>query len=116
MRVIELQQRIDAILVTGEGESLTRQIKGGHVSDLLSDVMGNAREGFAWFTIQTHPNVVAVALLLNLSVIVFTAGQAPEEGTIKKAQEEGIVLMKTELSTFESSGRLYQALNEDEQG
>ena len=40
-------------------------------------------------TIQTHNNVVAVALLLNLAAIVFTAGNAPDAATIEKGKEEG---------------------------
>lgn len=86
---------------------------GFYVSDLLSDVMGNAGEGEVWLTIQTHSNVVAVALLLNLAAVLFTAGAEPDATTIEKARAEGVVLLATALPTFEAAGRLYRALMEE---
>ncbi|NLC52382.1 MAG: serine kinase [Firmicutes bacterium] len=106
MTLRELIKIIDATVVTGH-EKLEAEITGVHVSDLLSDVIGNAQEGQVWLTIQAHANVVAVALLLNLAAIVFTAGTVPDAETIAKAQTEGVVLLKTGLSTFETAGRLF---------
>ena len=106
MTLKELVKVIDAAVVTGH-EKLEATFTGVYVSDLLSDVIGHAQEGQVWLTIQTHTNVVAVALLLNLAAIVFTAGTVPEAETIAKAQKEGTVLLTTKLSTFETAGRLY---------
>lgn len=96
--------------VIGKGERLDRICAGCYVSDLLSDVMGHAKEGEIWMTIQTHSNVVAVALLLNLAAILFTSGVKPEPSTVEKAEEEGVLLLSTKMSTFEAAGRLYQLL------
>jgi predicted transcriptional regulator len=103
---------IEAEVVTGEGR-LDEKVTGVYVSDLLSDVMGHAREGEVWLTIQTHTNVVAVALLLNLAAVIFTADAKPDPLTVEKAQNEGTVLLTTNLSTFETAGRLYCKLNEN---
>lgn len=107
MTLEELVKVIDATVVTGH-EKLTAKIRGVYVSDLLSDVIGHAQEGQVWLTIQTHTNVVAVALLLNLAAIIFTAGATPDGETVTKAQNEGIVLLTTVLSTYETAGRLYR--------
>lgn len=112
MTLKELVKGIEAEVVTGE-ERLGEKVTGVYVSDLLSDVMGHAREGEVWLTIQTHTNVVAVALLLNLAAVVFTAGAKPDALTIEKAKEEGTVLLTTNLSTFETAGRLYLKQNEN---
>ncbi|NLM37564.1 MAG: serine kinase, partial [Firmicutes bacterium] len=77
MTLKELVKVIEADVVTGH-DQLETNFAGVYVSDLLSDVIGHAQEGQVWLTIQTHVNVVAVALLLNLAAIVFTAGAAPE--------------------------------------
>jgi predicted transcriptional regulator len=109
MTLKELVDCIDGVVVNGQ-DRLAEKFDGVYVSDLLSDVMGHAQEGNVWLTIQTHNNVVAVALLLNLAAIVFTAGNAPDGDTIEKGQEEGVVLISTKLSTFEAAGRIYQKL------
>ena len=106
MTLKRLSNLVEAEVVSGE-EQLDKSVTGVYVSDLLSDVMGHAREGEIWITIQTHSNVVAVALLLNLAAIVFTAVNVPDPLTIEKAKAEGIVLLTTKQSTFETAGRLY---------
>lgn len=87
-----------------------RTVTGCYVSDLLSDVMAHACEGDLWITLQTHPNIVAVASLKNLAAIIITNNRSPEEETLKKAYEERVTVATSRLSTFETSGMLYQLL------
>lgn len=89
-----------------------REIRGAYVSDLLSDVMTNAKAGEIWITLQVHINIIAVATLKNLPAIIITNNRRPDDETIRKANEEGVALFKTSLSTFEVAGRLYQILNQ----
>ncbi len=89
------------------GMDLEREVTGAYVSDLLSDVLGNAREGFVWITLQVHLNIVAVAALKGLAGIILVNNRAPGEDTLKKAFEEKIPIMTTALPTFELVGRLY---------
>ena len=42
----------------------TAEITDGYICDLLSWVMARGTEGMAWITVQTHLNVLAVALSL----------------------------------------------------
>ncbi|RLC52291.1 MAG: hypothetical protein DRZ79_01415 [Candidatus Cloacimonadota bacterium] len=86
-------------------------VNDGYVSDLLSDVMGNAKAGQVWITIMRHLNVIAVASLTNLSAIVFAKNMIPEPTVISKANEEGICLISSPLSAFVLAGKLYKKLN-----
>ncbi len=83
------------------------EVKTGYVSDLLSNVMGQADENYIWVTMQGHPNIAAIASLLSLSAVVVAGGAPVEDETIAKANENSISIFKTELSSFEVSGRLY---------
>ena len=47
--------------------NLDAEVNGAYASDLLSDVMGNARSGQVWVTMQTHKNVTAIASLRDRS-------------------------------------------------
>lgn len=89
------------------GADLSRDVTGGYVSDLLSDVIGNARDGSVWVTLQSHLNIVAVASLKGLSGIILVNNRVPEEDTLRKASEEGVPIMTSPLSAFELVGRLY---------
>lgn len=89
-------------------DHLDEEVTGGYASDLLSDVIAHSRKGNIWVTIQTHPNIVAVAVMKELVGIILTGGREPDAKTVQKAEEEGIPILVSPLFTFELAGRLYQ--------
>lgn len=113
MKLSQFVEKIGAQYLT-EKTDIDPEISGGYVSDLLSDVMGNAREGMVWITIMRHLNVVAVASLSGLAAILFSNKIKPEEAVIQKANAEGIILLSTDESTFETAGKLYLELIDQE--
>ena len=84
------------------------EVTGGHVSDLLSEVMANSARGDLWITLQVHQNIVAVASLKEHSAVVVVGGREPEAETIEKARSEKIALFSSPQSAFELAGRLYE--------
>ncbi len=110
MKVSEIIEKLDLRIFAG-GDHLDRDISGGYVSDLLSDVMGFSSEGNVWITLQTHKNVMAIASLKELAAVIIVKGFQPDEETIKHANEEGIPLLGTHERTFEIAGKLYEIIN-----
>lgn len=110
MKVRELLERMNLTLFSGES-GLDKDISGGYVSDLLSDVMGNASEGQVWITLQSHKNIMAVASLKDLAAVILVKGQAPDADTMAHSMEEQVPILGTELEAFETAGRLYQLIN-----
>ena len=108
MTVAEIVNRLDGRLVAGHRRA-DASIRGGYASDLLSDVMANAHEGDLWVTLQRHANIVAVASVRELAGIVLVSGRDPEEAAVARAEEEGVPIVVTPLSTFEVIGRLHAA-------
>jgi serine kinase of HPr protein (carbohydrate metabolism regulator) len=90
--------------------TLNNTVNGAYVSDLLSDVMGNSKQGDIWITLQTHKNVVAIASLRDLPAVIFVNGLIPEPETIEAANAEDITLLGTKEKTFEISGKLYNLI------
>ena len=69
MKVKELVEALNLKVLSGEN-GLDRDIDGCYVSDLLSDVMGNAEMGNIWVTLQIHKNVMAIASLKELACVI----------------------------------------------
>ena len=88
------------------------EVLGGYASDLLSDVIANAKKGDIWVTLQIHQNIVGVAALNELSGIILVNGRAPEKETLEKAEAENIPILGTDLPAFEVVGKLYRLLGE----
>ena len=89
--------------------ALDRQIQGGYCGDLLSDVMANAPTGCIWLTVQTHQNIVNVAVLHEMAAIVLTGGLAPDQETIDRANEEGIPILMWPNPAYDLAGQAYAA-------
>jgi hypothetical protein len=83
------------------------EIERAHASDLLSEVLANAPSGGLLLTIQVHMNVIAVALHAGLAGVVFTGGMRPDETVRARAVQEGLPLLCTAETTFDTAGRLY---------
>jgi hypothetical protein len=111
MRLDEVIEKLN-LKVKTKTSNLDRDVSGGYVGDLLSDVMANAREGNVWITIQRHVNVIAVAVLKDLTGIILANNKEPEKETLDKAEKENIPFMVSNLSSFEIAGKLYQLLKE----
>jgi hypothetical protein len=109
MTVTEAAAVLGGAVVTCAGEAAAREVRGGYVSDLLSDVMGNAREGDLWITLQKHVNTIAVAQLKSLAGIVLVNGRRPDADTAARAEEERIPVISTSLEAYEAAGALYEA-------
>jgi predicted transcriptional regulator len=108
VNVKELAERFHLNVAAGQ-KALDRQIQGGYCGDLLSDVMANAPSGCVWLTVQTHQNIVAVAVLHEMAAIVLTGGHAPDHETIAKADEEGIPILVWPESAFDLAGKIHAA-------
>jgi predicted transcriptional regulator len=91
------------------GGDLRRPVTGGYASDLLSCVMAKAKEGNVWITLQAHQNVIAVASLLSLAAIIITEGIEPDLEMLARAQEQGVVVLSSQSTTFVVAGQLYEA-------
>jgi len=106
MKLTEIVEKLGLTVKTGD-RLLDQEVKGGYVSDLMSDVMANADEGDLWVTLQIHQNIVAVAVMKSLAGIVLINRREPEKETVQKAEAEGIPIMVTDMPAFELVGRLF---------
>lgn len=101
-------EKLELNVLTAEKDFSQISVKKGYTSDLLSCVMAGAPNSSIWVTLQAHNNIVAVAALLELSAIIITEGAIPDPVTIRKANEEGITLLQTELNSFHTVGLLWE--------
>jgi serine kinase of HPr protein (carbohydrate metabolism regulator) len=107
MNLKEIIEKLNLTVKCAENK-LDNEITGGYASDLLSDVIANIQKGNIWITMQAHVNIVAVAVLKELSAIIIVRGREPNEDTLKKAKEENIPIITSKLPTFQLVGKLYE--------
>ncbi len=96
--------------------NLDKEVSTGYASDLLSDVIANAKKDSIWITLQIHQNIIGVAVLKELAGIIIVNGREPEAETLEKAEQKNIPIIVTELPAFEIIGKLHGLLEEPESG
>jgi len=86
-----------------------KTVTGVYISDMVSDVIANAKAGNVLVTVQVHNNVVAAANLVDVAAIVVTRGRKPADDTIQLAEKAGIPVFFTELNSWQVASHLYEA-------
>ena len=86
-----------------------REISRVFCCDLLSIAMGKAPADGVWVTVMGNRNTLAVASLTDTACIILAEGVSLDEETLKKAREEGIAVLSTDLPVFDAALKIYQA-------
>ncbi len=107
-RLEERQKRLQNLT---DKALLNRTPESAYVSDLLSDVMGKAKENMIWVTSQAHKNIVAVASLKELSAIVVVNERKVSQDVIEQAEKENVNIIASGSAAFETAGLLFDYLN-----
>lgn len=98
LKVKDVIDKLQLRILTDRGpeDQLLRNSAGGvYICDLLSWVMSHAKKGDIWITVQIHPNIVAVASLLELSCIIIPEGIEVDTVTLDKANENNVLLLQS---------------------
>lgn len=93
-------------LVKGDPD---REITKIFCCDLLSIAMSKAPAGSVWVTVMGNRNTLAVASLADAACIVLAESVSLDEGTLAKAEEEGIAVLSTELPIFDIALEIHEA-------
>ena len=100
MTVQELKDKLGAVCLTPDAD-LDTEITCGYSCDLLSWVLAHGKAGMAWCTVQTHMNVIAVSVLMEMACVILVEGVEPEEATLKKAINEEMPILATKKTAYE---------------
>jgi len=110
MKVKDLAAALEMKVVQPAGSE--EDVSAGYTSDLLSDVMANAKDGSALITIQAHVNTVAVAALVGVPVIIICNERPIPDDMVKAAEKESIAVLQTEKNQFATSYLVYAKIND----
>ena len=82
-----------------QGDS-SREITGGYCGDLLSWVMGRAKEGDAWITVMGNVNAVAVAVLADAACILLAEDSPLDDEAKERALSQEVPVLRSRKDTF----------------
>ena len=86
-----------------------KPVTGVYISDMVSDVIANAKAGNVLVTLQVHTNVIAAANIVDIAAIVLTRGRSPAPEATALAEKAEIPVFTTPMDSWQVAGRLYEA-------
>ncbi len=98
-----------------EGDS-ARAVTGGYCGDLLSWVMGRAREGDAWITVMGNVNAVAVAVLADAACILLAEDSSLDDEAKERALVQEVPVLRSGKDAFSLAVELGRLLGEPDGG
>ena len=82
-------------------DTLSNTVQGIYQTDLLSAAIKSAKPNDALITLISHVNTIALAMMIDLSLIIIAEHRSVSKEMIDKANEEGICILRTHLKSHE---------------
>ena len=86
-----------------------KEVKTACGSDMMSDVMAFYHDGGILLTGLMNIQVIRTASLMDIDCVCFVRGKEPNEEMLQLAQEDNIVVIKTDYPMFRACGELFGA-------
>ena len=106
MKIKEIKELLEAEVLSGEYDPET-EIQIGCSSDLMSEILAFGKPGSILLTSLMNIQVINTANVSDIKAVCFVMGKTPTENIINLAKKNDIVVLITELTTFESCGLFY---------
>lgn len=100
MTVRDLSKSLNAEIIAGEN-GVDNEVTCGYCGDLLSWVMGRAKNSSVWVTVMGNINSIAVAVLADISCIILAENATLDADAKIKADEQEIPVMRLNMPQFE---------------
>ncbi len=106
MTIREVMELVDGRVLVGE-DRLDEQVDTACGSDLMSDVLAFVKDKTVLITGLINPHVLRTSEMLDITCIVFSRGKLPSDEMLEMADEIGITVISSPLTTYTACGELY---------
>jgi len=107
MKIKEIKELLEAEVISGKYNPEI-EIQIGCSSDLMSEILAFGKPGSILLTSLMNIQVINTANVADIKAVCFVMGKIPDEKIINLAEKNDIIVLITQLTTFESCGRLYK--------
>lgn len=88
-------------------ERLDQPVDSACGSDLMSDVLAFVKDKTVLITGLINTHVVRTSEMLDITCIVFSRGKQPNDEILEMAEDAGITVITTKMTTYTACGELY---------
>ena len=108
MRLRDIAEAVQGEVLCGQ-DRLDENVDYAFASDLMSDVLTIKTDDFLLITGLANVQSVRSSVMSDLEYILFVRGKSVTEEMTALAEDNGMVVIRTDYSMFKTSGILYGA-------
>lgn len=108
MLLKELCTLVNGTVVRGESR-MDESVEYGFASDLMSDVLTVRNDNFIIITGLANIQSLRTAEMSDVNCVLFVRGKEITDEMLELAEENDMVILRTDYSMFKASGILYEA-------
>ena len=109
MKVSEIVKTTGGSIVSRNSDTTARTVQYAFASDLMSDVLTLTVDGVLLITGLASLQTVRTAIIADISCILLVRNKQITDDMLTLAEDNDIVLLRTDVSMFRASGLLYAA-------
>ena len=106
MKISTIRDLLGAEVLCCE-DALDNDVFSACGSDMMSDVLMYVKDQAVLLTGLVNPQVIRTAEMMDMVCIVFVRSKRPNEAMIAMAEDDGIVMMASDMRMYEACGTLY---------
>ena len=106
MNIETIKNLLDAEILCCE-EHLDTTVHSACGSDMMSDVLAFVKDQAVLLTGLVNSQVIRTAVMMDMRCVVFVRSKRPTLEMIEFAEENGIVLLASDMRMYEACGTLY---------
>ncbi len=106
MKIAKLQELLGAEVLCCE-ENMQKEVFSACGCDLMSDVLAHVTDQGVLLTGLVNPQVIRTALMVDMICIIFVRSKMPTDEMISLAKENGVVILRTDKTLYNTCGLLY---------
>lgn len=106
MKISTIRDLLEADVLCCE-EGLDRDVYSACGSDMMSDVLAYVKDQAVLLTGLVNPQVIRTAEMMDMKCIVFVRSKRPSEAMVSMAEDDGIVMMASDMRMYDACGTLY---------
>ena len=106
MKIREIQTLLSANVLTC-ADRLDTDVHSACGSDMMSDVLAYVKDQAVLLTGLVNMQVVRTAEMMDMVCIVFVRSKKPTDEILALAEQNGLVILTTDLRMYDACGILY---------
>lgn len=107
MKLKEVQQILNAKVITACPNWEETEVKSACGCDLMSDVLAFVKNQTLLLTGLVNPQVIRTAEMMDIKAIVFVRGKIPGDDVVALAKKLDMAIFSTDTPLYIACGKLY---------